>query len=110
MLAKSILALTVVVAIALQFVPVERTNPLGAGGPNVSELVPGAIQQSGDGPHDAVNDELWIHVKLRRDRGSFEQTKPLIKAAHLDVGATQIDANQKTTHAGLSPGPPSPSR
>lgn len=37
MLAKSILALTVVVAIALQFVPVERTNPLGAGGPNVSE-------------------------------------------------------------------------
>ncbi len=46
MLAKSILALTVVVAIALQFVPVERTNPLGAGGPNVSVELQWTLRRS----------------------------------------------------------------
>ncbi len=36
MFGKSVLAFGVAAAIFLQFVPVERTNPLGAGGPDVS--------------------------------------------------------------------------
>ena len=63
MYAKLVLALVVVVAISLQFVPIERTNPIGAGGPELSAELQWAFRRA---CYDCHSNEtrwpLWAYV------------------------------------------------
>ncbi len=63
MYAKSISALAVIAAIAVQFVPIERTNPIGAGGPKVSEDLQWALRRA---CYDCHSNEtrwpVWAYV------------------------------------------------
>lgn len=63
MLTKSILAVVAIVVISIQFVPVERTNPLGSGGPNVSLELQWVLRRS---CYDCHSNEtrwpIWAYV------------------------------------------------